>query len=96
SRRMANLQGIFCPITSHPQVFMSSSSLQTAIIAIAQPSENLEEFYPNARGRPKKALEISKTNSATFDNFMTLPSQNITRILSCNEILPRGCASDTE
>ncbi|CAG8783284.1 25317_t:CDS:1, partial [Gigaspora rosea] len=43
-----DMQGIFCPITSHQQVSTSSSSLQTAIITIAQSSENLEEFYPNA------------------------------------------------
>ncbi|CAG8815570.1 34912_t:CDS:1, partial [Gigaspora margarita] len=38
--------------------------------------------HPSNCGRPKKALKISKTNSATFDNFIALPLQNITRILS--------------
>src|SRR5260364_150489 len=33
-----DMQGIFCPITSHPQVSTSSGSLQTTIITIAQPS----------------------------------------------------------
>ncbi|CAG8815568.1 34911_t:CDS:2 [Gigaspora margarita] len=54
------MQEIFCPITSHLQVSTSSSSLQTAIITIAQLSENLEEFYPNAsncRDKKRKALE---------------------------------------
>ncbi|CAG8856679.1 36460_t:CDS:1, partial [Gigaspora margarita] len=54
-----DMQGIFCPITSHPQVSTSSGSLQTAIITIAQPSKNLEEFYPNAVAQ-KKAAESKR------------------------------------
>ncbi|CAG8819907.1 17653_t:CDS:1, partial [Gigaspora margarita] len=49
-----DMQRILYPITSHPQVSISSSFLQTAIITIAQLSENLEEFFPNAVAQNKQ------------------------------------------
>ncbi|CAG8814757.1 28023_t:CDS:1, partial [Gigaspora margarita] len=73
-----DIQGIFCLITSHIQVSTSSISLQTAIITIAQLSNNLKEFYSNVVAQKKVAKSKRSAEKELIElEFLYNNSSNI-------------------